>query len=411
MTDYLRAAAQPNSPLIGLARMMRRAFQRENLRPLGEVLLTRAQTNPQDVNAYMDFATVLLLTGEREAALSVQELAIRLQPLYSLPSHQENPGLRLLVIMGPGDLMANTPIEFLVEESDVALEMLYLTVDSPLPETVPDHDVMLVGIAESDANQPLLQKVAQFIANWPRPVINRPECIAVLSRDGVCAALEGGDDLLLPRTVRTDRETLQSLANGDTELSELLPGDEFPLIARPIGSHAGQDLEKIDTPADLAKYLDRVAHERFYLSRFVDYRGADGQFRKYRIVLIEGVAYICHFAVSSHWMIHYLNAGMEESADKRQQEAECMAQFDQTFALRHAAALAEIHARIGLSYLGIDCAETPDGRLLIFEVDNAMIVHALDSEEMYPYKKPAMKKVFQAFRTMLENARTTAAPE
>jgi glutathione synthase/RimK-type ligase-like ATP-grasp enzyme len=204
---------------------------------------------------------------------------------------------------------------------------------------------------------------------------------------------------------------MQSLATGDTKLAELLPGDEFPLIVRPLGSHAGQDLEKIDTPADLAKYLDGVAHERFYLSRFVDYRSADGLFRKYRIVLIEGVAYICHFAVSSHWMIHYLNAGMEESAEKRQQEAECMAQFDQTFAVRHAAALAEIYARIGLSYLGIDCAETPDGRLLVFEVDNAMIVHALDSEELYPYKKPAMKKVFRAFRNMLENARTTVAPE
>ena len=43
----------------------------------------------------------------------------------------------------------------------------------------------------------------------------------------------------------------------------------------------------------------------------------------------------------------------------------------------------------------------PDGRLLIFEVDNAMIVHAMDDEGMYPYKKPAMQKVFTAFRRLL----------
>ena len=42
-----------------------------------------------------------------------------------------------------------------------------------------------------------------------------------------------------------------------------------------------------------------------------------------------------------------------------------MADFDTGFATRHAAALADIDARIGLPYLGIDCAETQDGRLLV----------------------------------------------
>jgi glutathione synthase/RimK-type ligase-like ATP-grasp enzyme len=189
----------------------------------------------------------------------------------------------------------------------------------------------------------------------------------------------------------------------------LLPGDDFPLIVRPIGSHAGHDLEKMEQPAALAGYLEQVAADRFYLSRFVDYRSADGLFRKYRIALIEGKPYICHFAISSHWMIHYLNAGMAESAAKRAEEAECMAHFDQQFALRHAEALRVIDQRMGMPYLGIDCAETPAGDLLIFEVDNAMIVHGMDPEDMYPYKKPAMQKVFTAFRAMLEHARTGAA--
>ena len=61
-----------------------------------------------------------------------------------------------------------------------------------------------------------------------------------------------------------------------------------------------------------------------------------------------------------------------------------MADFDAGFALRHAAALADIDARIGLDYFGIDCAETPDGRLLVFEVDIAMIVHAMDDRRSTP---------------------------
>ena len=393
------------SSLIGVAPLMRQAFMDVDLRPLGAELLARAQANPDDANAVFDFSTVLQLTGEREAALAVQMEAIRIDPLYTIPSKLPT-RLRLLAIMGPGDLMSNTPIEFLLEDADVALDMLFLTLDTAWPETVPDHDVLLVAIAESEANRDLLPLVAQLVANWPRPVINRPEHIAVLSRDGVCAALAGVDGMLLPQTIRTDRGSLGALAAGDITVQELLPDDAFPLIVRPLGSHAGTDLDKVVDSGQLAAYLRRVGGDEFYLSRFIDYSGADGLFRKYRVVLIAGVPYICHFAISKHWMIHYLNAGMAESLEKRQQEAECMLHFDAQFAQRHRAALAEINRRIGLEYVGIDCAETADGQLLIFEIDNAMIVHGMDPVDMYAYKKPIMQKVFTAFRALLESVRS-----
>ena len=411
MLEIIETAALPFSPLIGVAPLMRRAFLGEDLKPLCAALLARARENLTDANAYLDCSTVLQLTNNRDSALAVQAQAIEMQALYSLPARQAAPGLRLLVIMGPGDLMANTPIEFLLEDSDVSLDMLYVTLESDWPEVVPDHDVMMVAVAESADNQPLLQRLAGFVANWPRPVINLPEYIAVLSRDGVCAALQNVSNLDMPITLRTDRATLQALGAGTTTVGALLPQDDFPLIVRPIGSHAGQNLEKITHSDDLKDYLARVDAEQFYLSRFVDYRNADGLFRKYRIALIEGRAFVCHFAVSSHWMIHYLNAGMAASAEKRAEEAACMADFDTEFAQRHAPALQAIYQRMGLAYLGIDCAETSTGDLLIFEIDNAMVVHAMDDEQMFPYKKPAMQKVFTAFRQMLENARQTTAAD
>ncbi|MDB5764738.1 MAG: RimK family alpha-L-glutamate ligase [Herminiimonas sp.] len=398
------SAALP--PLIGVAPLMRRAFAGEDLLQQGEELLARAHQNPQDAHACLDFSMVLQLTGNRENALAVQAEAIAIQSHYSLPARHAGPGLRLLVIMGPGDLMANTPIEFLVEDSDVSLELLYLTPESDWPQSVPDHDVMMVAVAESDANRPLLQRLAEYVIDWPRPVINRPEHIAVLSRDGACAALQGIPGLEMPAAVRVDRAVLQAMAKGEVAVTSILPDGGFPIIARPIGSHAGQHLEKLACAEDAEAYLDKVDAECFYVSRFVDYRSADGQYRKYRVALIEGKPFICHFAISSHWMIHYLNAGMTESAAKRAEEAACMANFDDDFAMRHALAMQAIDERIGLPYLGIDCAETRTGELLIFEVDNAMIVHDMDPEGMFPYKKPAMRKIFSAFRDMLENARS-----
>jgi hypothetical protein len=61
--------------------------------------------------------------------------------------------------------------------------------------------------------------------------------------------------------------------------------------------------------------------------------------------------------------------------------------------------------------LGIDCAETQDGELLIFEVDSNMVVHAFDPVDVYPYKQPQMQKVFAAFRAMLIKVAHTSSAQ
>jgi hypothetical protein len=88
---------------------------------------------------------------------------------------------------------------------------------------------------------------------------------------------------------------------------------------------------------------------------------------------------------------------MAEDASKRTAEAEWMENFDGDYARRHAVAFNALNQNINLEYFGIDCAEMPDGRLLVFEVDVAMIVHDMDDELLFPYKKAAMRKLFDAF--------------
>ena len=151
----------------------------------------------------------------------------------------------------------------------------------------------------------------------------------------------------------------------------------------------------------MTAYLAGQDADSFYIAPFVDYSGADSQFRKQRIALIEGRPFVCHMAVSPRWMVHYLNADMLENAQNRAEEARFMAEFDQDFARRHASAFERLQERIGLDYFAIDCAETRDGRLLLFEADVAMIVHAMDPPELFAYKQPQMRKVFDAFQAML----------
>ena len=146
-------------------------------------------------------------------------------------------------------------------------------------------------------------------------------------------------------------------------------------------------------PGALSFYLAGRETE-FFISRFVDYASADGMFRKYRIVMVDGKAYACHMAIAEEWKVWYLNADMALSASHRMEEALFMQAFDRDFAVRHAAALGEMAERIGLDYVAIDCAETKEGALLVFEADNTAIVHDMDPPNVYP-TSPRRCKDFQ----------------
>ncbi|HCA26716.1 MAG TPA: RimK family alpha-L-glutamate ligase [Betaproteobacteria bacterium] len=389
-------------PLMGLATLMRMAFSGVDLAPLGAELIKRAERNPNDANALMDLSTILQLKFNPEISLATQAQALEIQQLYHLPASGPA-GIRLLAIMGPGELMSNAPLEFLLEGSDVALDMLYVAPNLPFPSSLPDHDLVFVGVGESDRNRPLLKQLEQVMASWPRPVLNAPDRIVRTSRDNACALLKSAPGVVMSISARIERQALEQVGRGALSITTVLEEGDFPIIVRPIDSHAGRGLEKIDDPNAIADYLQTMPDSAFYVARFVDYRGPDGLFRKYRIVLIGGRPFAGHMGISEHWMIHYLNAGMTENAAKRAEEARFMADFEEDFARRHKNALNAIAERMALDYLVIDCAETADGRLLVFEVDTGAVIHAMDPVDIFPYKQLPMRKVFDGFREMLVN--------
>ena len=396
----------PPHPLIGLAKLMRMSVAGDDLAQLGNQLVIRdgAEEGVVDANAFLDLSTILILRGERKLAMDMQAQALGLQQIYTPPTAAGPSAIRVLALMGPGDLMANTPLELIMEQMDVELNMFYVSPQLPLPPSLPDHDVLFVSIGESEENLPLLKTIGNAIESWPRPVLNMPDRIALLARDSVYAILKSAPGVDIPETIRVNRKTLEQIGRNELTVTTVLSDGNFPLIIRPIDSHAGNDLAKLDNTAAIAPYLSTLSEETFYISRFVDYSDQDGQFRKYRIVLIEGHPFFCHMGISSDWMIHYLNAGMIESAEKRAEEERFMADFDKEFAIRHKDAFQAINERMGLDYLGIDCAETAEGSLLIFEVDGSMVIHAIDPVDIFPYKQPQMKKVFDAFREMMVNS-------
>ncbi|MDR3682530.1 MAG: hypothetical protein P4L11_02280 [Geothrix sp.] len=398
------ASEHPTPPeILGLAPMAHRIMRGENLGHLRWNLEARVAEDPSDAAAWLDLGTLLELCFYKDEGLACQARALALNKVFRVPSPGATTGLRLLMFAGPGDIMANVPAQFLLVGSDVSLDLVFVEPGQPLPE-LPAHDLALVGIGESDANRPLLEQLRRDLAGHPVPVLLDPVKVQALARDRLWRLLEGVPGLLIPPTVRAALSDLKALAEGRRALEELLPGGVFPVLLRPLDSHGGKGLARLSGPEELAQYLAQANGGEFYLSRFIDYRGAGGLHRKLRIALIDGRAYTCHMAVAEHWMLHYLNAGMDGDPAKREEEARLFATFDTDFAVRHAGALAALCARADLEYFAIDCAETRDGELLIFEADTAMVVHDMDPPALYPYKGPQMQKVFRAFRDLLGRA-------
>ena len=350
-------------------------------------LLSEAANTADPADLFMKMFYIFGAYGQDATALQMQSKALEFRKLFRIVAPQ-TPQLKLLALVAAGDMMDNAPLDFLIENSDVQLELLYVDEHLRLPLKVPEHDVMYLALGESPKNNPILQSLSELVKHWPRPTVNDPLGIGRCARDVFGQLMRTAPNVRVANT----------LICKHTDLA--YAGAPFTL--RPVGSHAGRGFVKINSHQELSEYISSYKEDQcFYRAEFLEYQSEDGLYRKYRIALISGVPYICHLAISENWMVHYFPSGMELSQSKRDEEEREMNHFDAGFAKNHAKAFAYIYSALGLDYVVLDCAQTQTGELLVFEADSGAWVHATDPVEIFPYKRPVMQKVFFAFREML----------
>ena len=386
---------------IGFARLTTMAFRGADLGPLRDQLVSKIADGTADAGAGLDLSLITQLLGDKQTGMAIQSEVLGFHQLFRSPCSAEKPKLRVLALAAAIDMGGNTPIEFLLENSGIELLTLYVVAGVELPVPLPDHDIAIVIASDSEECRDALRIVDHALAHWPRPMLNPPHRVSNLDRDKLHGLLRGIDGLDIPATISVTRTQMSDVAQAAFPLANILPELQFPIIIRPRGSHAGVGLAKLDDHAAIDRYLAERAEHEFFISRFVDYAGDDGLFRKYRVVVVDGRTYACHMAIAERWDIWYLNANMAFSQSKRDEEENFMRTYDSAFALRHQGALAAMIDRVGLDYFTIDCAENGRGKLLIFEADNTAVVHNMDSPELFPYKPPQMRKIFEAFAAML----------
>lgn len=305
-----------------------------------------------------------------DAAMAHLDAAIGEDPLFTRQSGGGPAPVRsVLVLAVRGGFQANLPLDRLFDDS-TALHTLWLSdpqavLRDPrgaIPDHLPPIDCVFIAVAEDDRHADALRAADALADAIGAPVINRGRRIARLSRANTAALLCGLPDAVVP--------SHHVIRRGDTSPVA------FPIIIRPLGSHAGQGLCRIADAAELESHQDAdAATPCFTVAPFVDYRSGDGAWRKYRVIFVDGVAYPLHLAIHDDWAVWYYNAGMQHCAAKQAEERRFLDDLRAAFPEPAATALRRLSERVGLDYFGLDCGVMPDGRLLVFEIETGMIVH------------------------------------
>lgn len=350
------------------------------------------QLAPDHVPSHLAIYELAQIRKDRSTALIHQAVALTYQQLFTEASPR--PARAVLAVMAPGDWQVNVPVDLLFDRKSTTWHKLYLLGDRQLENPLPPYDIIFNAIAESDEAALPLELCERLIAKENKPVINTPQAVRNTKRS------------LLPNLLKetgcnvpdTKRLTRKQLELGDT-------GFDVPFLIRPVGSHAGLDLEKIEKTDDLGDYLAHVADREFYLTKFVDYSDDDGYYRKYRVIVVDGVPFPFHLAIAKRWMLHFYNSDMMESGNDwmRAEEERWMADFDRIFTLAQQRSLRGVAKALQLDYFGIDCAIDRDGRVLIFEADPGVIVHIGDSPELFAYKHKYVPRIFRAVERMIDS--------
>jgi tetratricopeptide (TPR) repeat protein len=360
--------------------------------------------NPRDADSIYWIGGIKQRHGDTGAAQAAYAEAARIQPLIKRPAAKSPADFRVLALYAP--FAGNTPTEYLFKDPayETATLALFAGREYDAEALRPDVEVVVNLISDADQAENLLPLAADLAGRLGKPTVNHPSKIQRTTRDAVADLLAGIPGSRIPKALRHKAGTDCSVAALQAAL-----GYSYPVLARPVGTHGGDDFEKIEAPAELAAFLGQDPDIDHYLIEYIDYRSADDFFRKYRFIFVDDQILPYHLAISSDWKVHHVNTDMANQKWMQEEEEAFLNDPAAVFNAGHYQVLQAIRQRIGLEYFGIDCGLDRSGHLVVFEVNASMLVHERNDD--FPYKAPFVLRIKLAFDAMLQKFASSGATE
>ena len=326
-----------------------------------------------------------------------------LKILYVVSSPDSN---MLLVAKNDGNinklnvtLQGNNTLNLIVGSDFAQVTTITLGGLEPKKIKLQDADIIINSICDPDTNKKGLDQALEILNNVSIPIINSPALMNQTTRDQTYNLLHHIPGIKIPKTVRI---TPRYLADIPMMLKE--KGIIYPYIFRSAGNHGGQGMALVRNEDELHK-LESFAFDGrdFFAIEFVDFRSEDGYYRKARIMVIDGEAYVRHLIISDSWKVHAESRAilMNDHAALRQEEEALVTNppaYIKTFCK-------EMHKILKLDFFGIDCNIRVDDSLLIFEINTCMntsfSTKNKEAYETYKYLVESSSKIKNAFKELL----------
>ncbi|WND03449.1 TauD/TfdA family dioxygenase [Temperatibacter marinus] len=264
----------------------------------------------------------------------------------------------------------------------------------------PDVDIFVNTVACAERMKEGLTALETFVENSGcRRIINPPRNVLETTRVKNYQSLGAIPGLVFPRTELFTVEGLSLLAVMKKIDEAAL---NYPIILRPSVTHTGKFVTLARTREDVESYFESHRYWGDYYA--IEYRETvtdEGLYNKNRTFCIDGTFYPVAGLHHDQWNIHSGDRYSVMDKQKRLQEWEqnYLENFHE-FLGEGLTALHAIRDQLKLDFFGVDFTKLPDGRLFIFEA-NASMRHNFDHAGNFPYTRPYLDKVSEAFDRMI----------
>jgi len=350
--------------------------------------------DPNIAAVYQNMVVIHGHFGRHEQAEACRTRAYQMQRVFIDPII--NPVRRLLILC-VGHTKGNIPYEVLLSaEKSHRIKYIIDYAKEAEDLQLPPYDLVFNAIGEPDVAAPLASRLERFLNVCNRPVLNHPLAVAQTQRHQLPRLLAGLDHVRVAPCCRVEAGEMSA-----GQLSQLLFANNirFPVLVRPTETHGGQGLVCCTNLTAVLEQL-QSGHDAYYLSSYVDFKSADGHYRKYRIVFVDKRPFAYHLAISPQWMVHYYTAEMLQNPWKIAEEHLFLQDTAKVLGEKGMLAIVQIGQRLNLDYAGIDFTILPDGQLFVFEANATMLVHRVSNDGALAHKNAFVQHIADAFEQM-----------
>ncbi len=386
----LHAMARRAARLPGLSARGSRLFAAGKLEAARLFYEQMLCADPESREAHAGLYHAYSSLGDKHRAASHLGMAMQWPAILTLPyrgSGAPAPVLLLLSMNAGNSLLQRFLNDRLFQTYVVLVEFFQEST------VLPHHRLIVNAVGDADVRSEALAAAERVVALSGAPVVNLPARVMATGRCSNTHRLGSIPGVIAPRIAEFSREQLMA-ATAAEELRE--QGFNFPLLVRTPGYHMGRNFNRVETLGELSASVAGLPGDDLIVLEYMDGQGADGNFRKYRVLMIGGKLYPVHLAIAKHWKIHYFSADMEDHPQHRTEEERFLSDMDSVLGPAVMTALQQIEKTLGLDYSGIDFGVNGQNQVLLYEANATMAVCRPDPDPKWDYRRPPVERIYAA---------------